>query len=396
MPLILEILVAGAALLLLLPVIVLFVEIVSAATDTAIEVDEGGKRPRLAVLMPAHNESLLISATLHSIKPQLADSDRLLVVADNCTDDTAAVATAAGAEAIARTDLAQRGKGFALDFGVRHLGLDAPEIVIIIDADCIVAPGTIDRLARACDLSARPVQAMYVMRAAANAGIRMRIAEFAWVIKNLVRPAGLHRLGLPCHLMGSGMAFPWDRIRSATLATGSIVEDLKLGIELARVGAPPLYCPAALVTSEFPASTEGAKGQRTRWEHGHLNVILNEAPHMFLDSLTRLDGRLLALALDLTVPPLALLTLLVMAAWIASCALFLATKLLFPVVVTSIAAGLLVFSIFLSWARFGRQVISFGKLLYAGVYAFVKLPLYARFLVTRQTAWVRSKRDKES
>lgn len=390
---IIEILLDSASLLLLLPAAVLFAEIVSATSGTPGEVGEGGRRRRLAILIPAHNESLLITETLRSIKPQLISPDRLVVVADNCTDDTAALANAGGAEVIVRTNLAQRGKGFALDFGVHHLALDAPEIVIIIDADCVVAPNTIDQLARACDLFSRPIQAMYVMRARPGASVRMRIAEFAWVIKNLVRPAGLRRLGLPCHLMGSGMAFPWCRIRSANLATGDIVEDLKLGIELARAGAAPLYCPAALVTSEFPLSTEGVKGQRTRWEHGHLGVILHEAPRLFLDSLSRLDRSLLALALDLTVPPLALLTMLLIAVWIASCLIFLVAKVAFPFAITSIAIGLLTFSIVISWARYGRHIISFRQLLYVAVYAFLKLPLYAKFLVTRQTAWIRSKRD---
>ena len=64
------------------------------------------------------------------------------------------------------------------------------------------------------------------MQAAEGASLKMRLAEFAWVIKNQVRPLGLHRLGLPCQLMGSGMASPWACINSADLATGHIVEDL--------------------------------------------------------------------------------------------------------------------------------------------------------------------------
>ena len=124
-------------------------------------------------------------------------------------------------------------------------------------------------------------------------------------------------------------------------------------------------------------------------------MILSDAPRLFLDSLSRLDGNLLGLALDLTVPPLALLTLLLIAVWMASCLLFLVAKVLFPIAITSIAAGLLTLSIFLAWARYGRHIITLGKLAYAVVYAFLKLPLYAKFLVTRQTAWIRSKRDEE-
>ena len=54
-------------------------------------------------------------------------NDRLLVIADNCEDDTAIVAATAGAEVIERHDLARRGKGYALESGLRHLGSAAPE-----------------------------------------------------------------------------------------------------------------------------------------------------------------------------------------------------------------------------------------------------------------------------
>jgi len=391
----LEVLLSGIAILLLLPVAVLLVEVLFAATDINGEAAVQGERRRLAILIPAHNESGMIAATLRSIKPQLAHLDRMVVVADNCTDDTGKLAEKEGAEAIARSDLTRRGKGFALDFGIRHLEQNAPEIVIIVDADCQVAPGTIDTLARVCDSSARPVQAMYVMNARPGTGVRMQIAEFAWVIRNLVRPSGLRRLGLPCHLMGSGMAFPWSRIRSANLATGHIVEDLKLGIDLARAGAPPLFCPQARVTSEFPLSTEGVQGQRTRWEHGHLNVILTEAPRLLWDSLCRSNAGLLALALDLIVPPLALLALLVAVIWVVSSVFFVAAKSPLPMAISSVAIAVLALSIFLAWLRHGRHIISFGKLAFAALYALLKLPMYAKFLITRQTAWIRSKREEE-
>src|SRR5262245_59099720 len=72
-------------------------------------------RPRLAVLVPAHNESAGLLPALHVIQALLRAADRLLVVADNCSDDTAAIARAAGAEVAERNDLNRIGKGYALD-----------------------------------------------------------------------------------------------------------------------------------------------------------------------------------------------------------------------------------------------------------------------------------------
>lgn len=390
----LGVLLDAASLVLLLPVCVFSLEVL-AAPGSQLAAPLRGERRRLAILIPAHNESSMIAETLRSLRPQLAPLDRLIVVADNCTDDTAAVAAAHGAEALVRRDFSRRGKGFALDFGVRHLEQDAPEIVIIVDADCRVGLGAIDRLALTCHASGRPVQALYLMQAPANAGTKMRIAEFSWIVKNQVRPGGLHRLGLPCHLMGSGMAFPWRCLAAAELATGHIVEDLKLGIDLARAGAPPLFCPDALVTSEFPQSTDGVAAQRTRWEHGHLSVILSDAPRLVWQSLVRLNAGLAALALDVSVPPIALLTLLVLAVSTVACVYSVITRNPVPVSIAGVSAALLAVSIFVAWLRHGRRLIGFGDLLFGLSYALRKIPLYARFLVMRQTSWIRSKRREE-
>jgi cellulose synthase/poly-beta-1,6-N-acetylglucosamine synthase-like glycosyltransferase len=378
---------------LLLPVAVLFVEVLLAVSKRKPDSGKAGARGSLAIVVPAHDEASMIEATLRSILPELSASDRLIVVADNCSDETAAVATASGAETVVRTDLTRRGKGYALDFAVRHLARAPPDVVIVIDADCQVAPGSIDRLVRECTNAARPVQALYLMHSPPNAGPMTRIAEFAWAVKNQVRPLGTHRLGLSCQLMGTGMAFPWVCISGANLASGHIVEDLNLGLELTRAGTPPLFCPDALVTSTFPASNEGIQNQRTRWEHGHLSVIASELPRLYWDAFAKRDVELLAAALDLSVPPLALLVLQVTAVWCASLLLFLFAHFAAPLAMASVVAILFIVSVLMAWAFYGRRIISFGSLALAAAYAVWKIPLYARFLVARQVNWVRSKRD---
>lgn len=391
--LVLEFLLFALSFLLLIPVAVLVIQGLFAMLSYRPVSAALSLRPRIAVLVPAHNEAVGIEQTLNCLKLGLKSGDRLLVVADNCSDDTASLARGAGAEVVERQDLTRRGKGFALDFGIRHLEADPPEVVIVVDADCIVHGNALDLLAQQAVLSGRPVQAMYLMHSPAGAGVKTRIAELAWLVKNKVRPLGFHRLGLPCQLMGTGMALPWKLIRQAHLATGHLVEDLKLGIDLARAGTPPLFCPEALVTSVFPVGETGVQGQRTRWEHGHLGVIVRDGPKLFMEALGGGNSALLPVVLDLCVPPLALLTLLVGGLTGVALILWLATNIAAPLIVSGTAMLCLAVFVLAVWARFGRQVISLSNLAFAPVYALGKIPLYLRFFVNRQVEWVRSQRD---
>jgi len=382
-------------LLVAVPVAVLLVQALMAFPRGAAPAASTGRRPRIAVLVPAHNESGGITATLDSLRPQLVAGDRILVVADNCSDDTAAVATLGGAEVRERFDAVQRGKGFALDFGVRCLADDAPEVVIIVDADCIVAPGALDRLARDALQHGVPVQALYLMYAPGTAGLMKKVAEFAWLVKNHVRPLGFFRLGLPCQLMGTGMAFGWETLSTAALANGHIVEDMKLGIDLALADKAPRFCPAALVTSTFPTSEAGTEAQRTRWEHGHLSMIISGLPPLLLKGVLQGRPRLLAMALDMSVPPLALLAMVVMALFGVCLVLTLVTGALLPLVLAAALGAGFGAAVLLAWWAHGRQTLSAANLLLAVWYVVRKVPLYLRFLINRQVEWVRSKRDSE-
>ena len=346
-------------------------------------------RPSIAILVPAHNESLVIAETLESILPQLSNQDQLLVVADNCTDDTTTIAKNLGANVTERNNLILRGKGYALDFGLQHLNHQPPEVVIIVDADCIVSGDAIQLLALACASYQRPIQALYLMDSQPQPSLKARIAEFAWLLKNKVRPLGFKALGLPCQLMGTGMAFLWEDIKKTNLASGHLVEDMKLGVDFTRVNKAPMFLPEALVKSVFPPTQEATNTQRARWEHGHLSVILNEAPSMLYEAIKLKNLPMFGLACDLIVPPIAVLSLLCAVLFVLS--IFFATQL--AILLSTLALICLTFAVLLAWFFFGQHIISLKQLCYAPIYAFIKIPLYIKFFFNRQVDWVRSKRD---
>lgn len=376
-----------------LPVLVLLLQVLAARLPARREPPAASRCAPLALLVPAHNEASGIAQTLIGLRAQMAPGDRLVVIADNCTDPTAAVAAAQGAEVVVRNDLSRRGKGYALDRGMQHLASNPPEIVVIVDADCDLAPQALDRLARACVASGRPTQALYLMHTEPGAGLRARIGEFAWRVKNQVRPLGGRRLGWPCQLMGTGMAFPWAVLQRASLASGNIVEDLQLGLDLARAGFAPRFCPEALVTSRFAGNAEGQQAQRTRWEHGHIAVLLASGPGLLWQGLWRRQPEMLALALDLCVPPLALLALLVGGLLIVASLAALIGGNWTAATIGLVVAVLLTLAVVMAWRSYGREVLTSSELLLAPLYVLRKLPLYLRLLWKRQTEWVRTHRD---
>jgi cellulose synthase/poly-beta-1,6-N-acetylglucosamine synthase-like glycosyltransferase len=380
---------------LLVPIGVLFVECIVALVPPGTKADAiNGIRPRIAVVVPAHNEEVGIGETLKKILPELTDADRLIVIADNCTDGTAAIARNCGATVVERQDLERRGKGYALDYGMRFIAADPPEVVVMIDADCIVDPGTIDRIARQAMTTGRPVQATYLMEQPANPNPKDAVSSLALLVKNLVRPQGLATMGLPCLLGGTGMAFPWSVIREAPLASGNIVEDMQLGLDLAIAGHSPIFCSQARVTGVLPQQNQAAKSQRTRWEHGHLQTLIEQVPRLLKESIAQKRSDLLALALELSVPPLSLLVIL----WLTAlgCAVLAARSGLAstPAILLAAEGLLILVAIVGAWAKFGRAEVSLLTLLAVPFYVLWKIPLYLAFLVRPQTKWIRTSRDR--
>jgi cellulose synthase/poly-beta-1,6-N-acetylglucosamine synthase-like glycosyltransferase len=357
----------------------------------------GVARPSFVVLVPAHDESAVIRATLEDLLPHLSDRDRIVVIADNCTDDTAAIARECGAEVIERSDPDHRGKGYALSFGVAHLAVNPPDVVIVVDADCHVQAGTLGELATLAIASDRPVQAEYLFRPPRQASAGAVISALAVLVRNRVRPRGLARIGLPCHLGGTGMAFPWAVIRKAPPTESYLVEDLLMGIELSILGHPPLLAWEVQVVSVLPEKQSAAMGQRRRWEHGQLTTLLQQAPRLLGVGLRTRRPQLVAMALDLAVPPLALLVLSTFALFGAA---FVVGWLGGPWTAFRIACaalGCITAGVLGAWAVYGRPAIPLRALLAVPLYVAWKIPIYLGYLVRRrQKTWERTERDSSA
>lgn len=393
-----NILLWGSAVLLGIPSLVFCIEcLVGAATIRHQEVDEEEVMSPLSlnILVPAHNEADNIGATLDGLLEQVAEASQIIVIADNCSDQTATIARSCGVTVLEREDANCPGKGYALDYAVKHIQANPPEVVIIVDADCQLMPGTITRLAQQVVQQQCPIQATYLMDVGAESGITDRISVFAIKVRNWVRSVGITQLGYPCVLAGSGMAFPWTILQQAPLAGSKCVDDMQLTIDLAISGHTPTYITTGRVTGRL-MQNQAAQSQRSRWEHGHLEVILTQVPKLLREAWHQKRLDLVMLALDLSVPPLSLLVLLWLLAFSLS-SLFWILGLVswLPLLVLTLMGSCLSLALGAAWFSVGREDLPVSTLFVIPVYLLWKLPIYFKFFVQPQTRWLKTERDIE-
>lgn len=352
----------------------------------------GGPRPSIAILMPAHDEAATLTAAAAMLHRLVAGGTRVVVVADNCSDNTAAVAQAAGCEVVVRCDARLRGKGYALAAGRDYLAGDPPDIVLVLDADCSVDDQALDLLARRALVYDRAVQAAYLFRPDPTAPSNVQISNFAFLVKNLVRQRGGRRLGAAAILTGSAMAFPWGTIAMLDLATDNLVEDLSLGIALVRQGRAPVFEEAATVWSDA-SNPAGTATQRSRWEHGFLATARQFALPMLVAGIRQRDFKQFWLGAHLLVPPLSIVLTCNLIAVALGVALALLAAAPLPGVFAATLLLLVALAVLGAWLSDGRETMDARVFAQIPRYLGWKITIYARLITGRQpAAWTRTER----
>jgi len=207
----------------------------------------------------------------------------------------------------------------------------------------------------------------------------VQLSTFAFFIKNVIRQRALQRLAGRAHLLGTGMALPWSIFQRADLATSSIVEDLKLGQELAEAGHAPGFIEDAIVWSN--AETErNTLSQRSRWEGGFLQNALRAGPPFLIRSIVRADLRGAWAAINLMIPPFALLLLLDFLALLLAVAVgWIAGASQWPALALATTIFLACIGLTLAWYAGGSRFVTIGGLARVPFYLLWKLPLYLGF-----------------
>ena len=283
------------------------------------------RKLRFDVVVPAHNEETVIGAVIASIKAidWPAEQFRVVVVADNCTDSTAAVATAAGAHVMQRMDAEHRGKGYALDFAFQASRARRwADAVLVIDADAQVSSNILEACACRMERGEQAVQVHYGV-SNADASWRTRLLSIAKASFHIVRSRGRERLGLSCGIRGNGWAVTHGLLERVPYRAFSLTEDLEYGIDLGLAGFRVAYADEAHSDAEMVSGEKDSRKQRQRWEKGRFQLIRTRTGSLLRHAITDPSRVCFDLALDLMVLPVSYVylnvaVLLILATWAAT------------------------------------------------------------------------------
>jgi cellulose synthase/poly-beta-1,6-N-acetylglucosamine synthase-like glycosyltransferase len=274
----------------------------------------GGMRPpprssgqlRFDVIVPAHDEAAVIARCVGSLRglDWPTDRFRVIVVADNCTDATAAIAGAAGARVIERQDQSRRGKGYALKYAFEASRAEHwADAVVVVDADSEVSSNLLEAFAARIERGAQAVQAHYGVLNP-RASWRTRLMAIAHAAFHIMRSRARERLRLSCGIRGNGWCVTHALLQKVPYEAFSLTEDIEYGIELGLAGCRVHYADEASVLGDMVSSAQIAQKQRRRWEDGRFSLLRWRALPLLSAALRRRSPVCFDLALDLLVLPL--------------------------------------------------------------------------------------------
>lgn len=264
------------------------------------------RRMRFDVIVPAHNEAAIIQNVVANLRKLdwPADGFRIWVVADNCTDATAELARAAGADVLERNDTANLGKGYALDFAFQASRARGwAYAVVVVDADTEVSANLLEAFAARIESGAKVIQAHYAVLNA-QASWRTRLMAIAMASFHQVRSRARERLNLSCGIRGNGWCITHRALTSVPYRAFSLTEDIEYGIDLGLAGYRVHYADEARVSGVMVSGEQAARSQRRRWEEGRMQLIRSKTWPLLRTALLSDDWICLDLAIDLLVLPL--------------------------------------------------------------------------------------------
>lgn len=239
------------------------------------------------VVILARDEQETIGRTVRACRAQCSQGDQVHVVADHCSDRTAARAEAAGAVVHTRRS-GTPGKGLALKWWFESLVQDGVHAdgVVVFDADSRLEPGCLAALRAGLARGAAAAQARVVPLLGQGASPTLKLAAWSEEVEQEVYDRLRTRLDWPVRLRGTGMALSWSAASQTLSKLSTAVEDAELSLMLAARGGEVISVPEARVGDPKPANGGAASRQRARWLQGQ-RALLSSKGRLILGLLLR-------------------------------------------------------------------------------------------------------------
>jgi cellulose synthase/poly-beta-1,6-N-acetylglucosamine synthase-like glycosyltransferase len=244
--------------------------------------------PRIAVLVIAHDEAAVIAGAVRSLRAQRYPVERfeVVVVADNCSDETARLAEREGARVIERATGGACGKAHAVAFGAEWAFASGRfDAIAVFDADNLAERDFLRRIAERLLRGDEVVQGWVDAKNPADSWISSASALGFWAIA-AIQQLPRERLGLSAPLMGTGWAASLEVCRRELVSAKAVTDDLELSAELALQGVRVAFEPEARVFDEKPTRLFQALRQRERWMRGRFDVAERYLPRLLARALS--------------------------------------------------------------------------------------------------------------
>lgn len=243
---------------------------------------------RFAIIVPAHNEELLIAHVCRnlSLLSYPAGKYSIHIVADNCSDGTAALCSRYPVNVLCRSDLEHTGKGYTLQWAFENIDLSRFDAVLVLDADTTVDSSILLELNSMLNNGSRAIQCHIEVPNRGESSFTQLI-HVSRTINNLFYHYAKYKLGLSAYLMGSGMCFRTGLIRQQPWTAFTLSEDWEYFAKLIEQGVKIDFARRAVVFQQESRSLRQATSQRLRWSRGRFHVVKNLGLGLFFKGIAR-------------------------------------------------------------------------------------------------------------
>jgi cellulose synthase/poly-beta-1,6-N-acetylglucosamine synthase-like glycosyltransferase len=315
----------------------------------------------------------------------------IYVIADNCTDDTAKVAAASGANVIVRFNDVEKGKGYAMEYAFEQIIYnrtdDEYDAVVVFDADNLVSKNFLMVMNAHLLQGEKIIQGFLDTKNPADTWVTKAI-YITYTITSRFLQLAKYNLGFTCALGGTGMCLSTEVLKKYGWGMTSLTEDLEFQTKALMHNIKVTWAHDAKVFDEKPLTIAQSLRQRKRWMQGHTNVAERYMGKLLWQGIVTKNLAMIDGALYLVQPFFWMFTGVVIFLNMLSLPFRFTYSLEREIIITIIAVvfQLVYFSLGLFLSRVKPQV--FLWLLYFPIFALTWIPVaFVGFAQRKQKVW---------